>query len=56
MNLERKKKELEISKVKCAMQEMELKIFERQEEIKRLEDNMLNQQKRIDELLKEIGE
>lgn len=38
MSLELKKKQLELSRVRLARQEMELKIEERMEEIKRLED------------------
>jgi hypothetical protein len=44
------KKKLELSKVKCAKEEMELRIFEREEEIARLKENIENQDKRIKEL------
>jgi hypothetical protein len=54
MNLERKKKELELSKVKCGRQEMEFKILERLEEIERLKDNLKIQDKRISELELEL--
>ena len=50
MNLEKKKKELELSKVKCAKQEMELKILERLEDIQRIEDNIKIQDNKIMEL------
>ena len=48
--LEIAKKKLELSKVKCAKEEMELKIFEREEEISRLQENIELQNKRIAEL------
>lgn len=54
MTLEIKKKQVELMKVQCAKAEMEMKIFEAQENIKRLENNIVNQQKRIDELEREI--
>jgi coenzyme F420-reducing hydrogenase delta subunit len=54
MSLERKKKELEIAKVECAKQEMEYKILERMEEIKRLEENILIQEGRIEQLKMEL--
>lgn len=38
MSLDKKKKELELARVRLARQEMELKIEERQEEIGRLKD------------------
>lgn len=37
-------------KVDCAKQEMELRIFEKEEEISRLKENIKNQDKRINEL------
>jgi hypothetical protein len=48
--LELKKMQLERMKVECAKQEMELRIFEREEEIQRLRDNIKLQDKRINEL------
>ena len=59
MSLEKKKKELELAKVECAKQEMELKICESEENIKRLQDTIEIQDKRIleiKEILKELGE
>ena len=52
--LEIKKKELELMKVDCAKTEMELRIFEAEENIQRLKDNIENQNKRITELKTEI--
>ena len=54
MNLETKKKELELAKVTCAKQEMEFKILERLEDIKRLEESIEVQNKRIEELKQEL--
>jgi len=54
MNLERKKKELELAKVTCGKQEMELKILEREEDIKRLKENIKVQEQRIEELQCEL--
>ena len=54
--LELKKAELELAKVTCAKMEMELKIEEAHEAIKRLEDNIQNQLKRMAELEVRIQE
>lgn len=54
MSLERAKKELEIKKVQVAKDEMEFKILERMEDIKRLKENMENQSNRIEQLNKEL--
>ena len=56
MSLERAKKELEIKKVQVAKDEMEFKILERMEDIKRLKENMENQSNRIEQLNKELEE
>jgi hypothetical protein len=56
MSLEIKKKKLELAKVMCAKQELELKILEREEEILRLMDNIKVQDKKIEELKQELGE
>jgi len=53
--LELKKKELERMKVHCGKAEMEMRIFEAQENIERLMANIEIQDKRIDELDKEIS-
>lgn len=56
MTLDLKKKELELMKVNCAKAEMQMKIFEAHENIKRLEENIIVQDDRIKELEKEINE
>ena len=48
------KKETERHKVLGAKMEMELKILEREQDIARLKENIINQQKRIEELDEEI--
>lgn len=52
--LELKRKELELSRVDLARQELELKIEERKEEIKRLESMILIQIEKETELRAEI--
>lgn len=55
--LELKKKELEKMKVTCAKAEMEMRIFEHEENISRLNDNIKIQDDRliiIDEEIKEL--
>ena len=54
--LELKKKQVELMKVECAKAEMEMKIFEAHENIKRLEDNIANQEARVEVLKEEIKE
>lgn len=54
--LELKKKQVELMKVECAKAEMEMKIFEAHENIKRLEENIANQDARVEILKKEINE
>lgn len=54
MSLERKKKELEIASVDLAKQQMELRIEEKLEEIKRLKENIEIQSKKTEELKKEL--
>lgn len=53
-NYELMKKETERHKVLGAKMEMELKILEREQDIARLKENIINQQKRIEELDEEI--
>ena len=58
MTLEIKKLQLEKMKVNCAKAEMEMRIYESQENIKRLMDNIEIQEKRvieIDEQLKQLN-
>lgn len=54
--LEIKKIELQKMKVLCAKQEMELKVLEKKEDIKRLEENIENQQRTIESLEKQIAQ
>jgi len=48
--LEVAKIRLELSKVKAAKEEMEYRILEREEDINRIKENIINQDKRIMEL------
>lgn len=50
--LELKKKQLELARVKLAKQELELKIEEKLDEIKRLQDAIVVQDNKIKELTK----
>jgi len=52
--LEKRKKQLELSRVKLAREELELKIMERQEEIIRLQEAIEKQLSRERELSKEL--
>jgi len=52
--LEKRKKQLELSRVKLAREELELKIMERQEEITRLQEAIEKQLSRERELSKEL--
>ena len=54
MNLELKRKQLELARVQMARSELEFRIEEKMEEIKRIQDNIKIQQNREKELLKEI--
>jgi len=54
--LELKKKELELMKVSCAKAEMEMKVYEAQENIIRLQANMTIQDERIETLKVDINE
>lgn len=55
MMLEIKKKQVELMRVECAKAEMQMKILEMQENIKRLETNITIQDCRIEELNTEIN-
>ena len=55
MMLEIKKKQVELMRVECAKAEMQMKILEMQDNIKRLETNITIQDKRIEELNTEIN-
>jgi hypothetical protein len=54
VNLDKKKKIVELHRVQGARMEMELKIDERKEEIRRLEENIKIQTSREKELEEEI--
>jgi len=54
MSLEKMKKELELQKVKIAKQEMELKIEERMEDVRRLKSHIKIQDEKIQELHEEL--
>lgn len=54
--LELKKKEVELMKVTCAKAEMEMKIFEFEENIQRLKDNIKVQEDKMSSLEQEINE
>ena len=49
-----KKKEVELMKVDCARAEMEMKIYESEENIQRLRDNILIQEAKMLDLREEI--
>lgn len=53
-DLEKKKKQLELARVSLAKQELELKIEEKMEEIKRLQDAILIQDKKIEDLNQDL--
>jgi len=53
-DLEKSRKELELSRVRYAKQEMEFKILERLADIERLKENIKSQEKREEELINEI--
>ncbi len=54
MTLEIKKLEVEKLKVAAAKAEMEMRIYESEENIQRLRTNMENQDKRIEQIEKEL--
>lgn len=54
MSLEQKKKKLELMKVETARHELEIRIEERMDEIKRLEEHVEIQLKKEEDLKKEI--
>jgi len=56
MSIDKKRKQLELSRVKLAREEMELKIEERLEEIERLKNNIQIQINKEKDLEKEIRE
>lgn len=57
MDIEKKKKQLELSRVRLAKEEMEIRIAEREEDIERLRKNIEVQEKtaeRLEEELKDL--
>lgn len=54
MDLETKKKKLELARVSLAKEEIELKICEKEEEINRLREAIRKQDSRIQELTEEL--
>lgn len=54
--LEKKKKKLELSKVRVAREEMEFRIMERMDEVKRMEEAILKQMEREKELELELAQ
>ncbi len=55
MSLEEKKKRLELMRVQVARQELEFKIEERMEEVKRLEEHIKIQIEKESQLLAELN-
>lgn len=55
MSLERKKKELELERIKLGKKELEFKVEERLAEIERLKEHIDIQNKAIEKLEKEIN-
>lgn len=56
MSLENKKKKVQLLQITAAIAELEYKIEERKEDIKRMEDHIILQQKKQSEIKKELGE
>jgi hypothetical protein len=57
-SLEKRKKELELARVKLARQELEMHILERQEDITRLEGHIeiqIKKEKELQELIKTLN-
>lgn len=54
MNLELKKAQVELSRVRSAREEMELKIMEREAEIQRLQESIKIQLAKEDELAEKV--
>lgn len=53
-NMEKKKRELELERVKLAKKELEFKIDERLEEVERLKEHIKIQDEKIQEIEKEL--
>lgn len=56
MNIERKKKELEYKRVQLGVDELEFKVIERLEDIKRIEDNIRISKEKLEMLKQELEE
>lgn len=56
MDLERERKKLEVSKMAMAVQELEFKILERQQDIARIKENIKKCEERAIELKGELKE
>lgn len=56
MSLEKKKVELELMRVKTARMELEMRIEERKEEIERMAEHIVIQEKREEELQAKLKE
>ena len=54
-DLERKRKELELMRVELGKQELEFKIEERLDDVKRLREHIVTQDKTIEKLKMELG-
>lgn len=54
MSLDKKRKEVELMRVRVAKQEMELRIEERMEEVARLQEHIKVQDQKINDLEKEL--
>ena len=54
MNIEKKRKEVELMKIRAARVELEFKIMEREADIQRMRDHMALHDKREEELLEEL--
>lgn len=54
--IERKKLQLELKKVDCGKDELELRVFERLAEIERLKESIAVSEKRIEEIKLLLGE
>ena len=56
MNLEHKRKLVQLKKLQASMEELEFKILEREEDIRRIKENIEKQLEAINELQSELKE
>jgi hypothetical protein len=54
MDIEKKRKEMELAKVRAARAELEFKIMEREQEIGRMKDHIALHDKKEEELIHEL--